>query len=244
MKYWPYSQATKTKFKIVRVRGYRPPHYGVDDAPTKDRYSKNIPLIASVNGRLRIGTDGYGGKWVLLYGDDGKQYFSLHLRRYASRIFKVMGKYGNILKPRVKQGSIIGYLGSTGLSTGPHIHFEVRTASGRRVDPDKQGLTYLKSKPKKTMVKLKIGKSGVAHIPIKVNVHVAIIRKKPTTNSPEVATAKMGDEFFPSLVDKGEKVDGNDTWYFIAQKKGWIAGRIVKNFTPKKKSILDIIKRK
>ena len=42
-------------------------------------------------------------------------------------------KVGDILKP----GTVIGAIGSTGMSTGPHMHFEVRTPGGEVVDPEK-----------------------------------------------------------------------------------------------------------
>ena len=49
-----------------------------------------------------------------------------------------MSKFGRGIKKgvRVKQGQIIGYVGSTGMSTGPHLHYEV-IENGRKVNSQK-----------------------------------------------------------------------------------------------------------
>ena len=86
-------------------------HKGVDYAAPP-----GTPVKATGNGKivLRGKKGGYGNTIVIQHGS---QYSTLyaHLSRYASGL-----KTGS----RVQQGQIIGYVGSSGLATGPHLHYE------------------------------------------------------------------------------------------------------------------------
>ncbi len=86
-------------------------HKGVDYAAPR-----GTPVKATGNGKivLRGKKGGYGNTIVIQHGS---QYSTLyaHLSRYASDL-----KHGS----RVRQGQIIGYVGSSGLATGPHLHYE------------------------------------------------------------------------------------------------------------------------
>lgn len=86
---------------------------------------QGTPIYATANGRIRYaGNSGSGyGNHVII--DHGYGYRTLYAHMY-----KITAKQGT----RVTRGEIIGYVGSTGKSTGPHCHYEVHK-NGRRMDP-------------------------------------------------------------------------------------------------------------
>jgi murein DD-endopeptidase MepM/ murein hydrolase activator NlpD len=105
------------------IQGYTKMHKGVDfGAP------KGTPIMAAGDGIVercnKFG--GYGNYICIKHGGNTKTAYA-HLCRFAKGM-----KAGK----KVKQGSIIGYVGSTGNSTGPHLHFEV-IQNGKHVNPQK-----------------------------------------------------------------------------------------------------------
>lgn len=103
------------------ILGYTRAHTGVDWAAPF-----GTPIFASGNGSIeRVGWEGGYGKFVLIKHPNGYETAYGHMTAYAKGIEP--GK-------NVRQGQIIGFVGSTGLSTGPHVHYEIRV-NGRFVDP-------------------------------------------------------------------------------------------------------------
>ena len=96
-------------------------HGGVDwSAP------HGSPILAAGNGVVeKAGWAGGSGKRTILRHANGYKTYYLHQTRFAKGIRPGV---------RVRQGRIIGYVGSTGYSTGPHLHYEVHV-NGNRVDP-------------------------------------------------------------------------------------------------------------
>lgn len=89
------------------------PHRGVDYAA-----ATGTPIMATGDGKVSfLGTKGGYGRTVVL--SHGGKYTTLyaHMSRYKKGL-----KSGH----RVKQGQVIGYIGSSGLATGPHLHYEFR----------------------------------------------------------------------------------------------------------------------
>ena len=99
----------------------RRPHLGVDYAAPS-----GTPVVALGDGRiLSAGWIGGYGKTVQVRHNGTYMTQYAHLSRYASGIHA---------GTRVRQGQVIGYVGSTGQSTGPHLDFRVKE-NGKWVDP-------------------------------------------------------------------------------------------------------------
>jgi len=96
-------------------------HTGVDYA-----IRRGTPILAAGNGVVeKVGwASGYGKETEIRHAN-GYETVYAHQSAFASGI-----EPGD----HVRQGQVIGYVGSTGLSTGPHVHFEIRI-NGRPVDP-------------------------------------------------------------------------------------------------------------
>jgi len=101
--------------------GYDKMHTGVDWAS-----STGTPVFAAGTGVIdKIGWEGGYGKYIRIRHANGYETAYGHLSAFARSM--EAGK-------KVRQGQVIGYVGSTGLSTGAHLHYEI-LINGRFVDP-------------------------------------------------------------------------------------------------------------
>ena len=103
------------------ILGYSKMHTGVDWAAPA-----GSPIIAAGNGVVEKA--GWAGGY-------GKQTIIRHANGYETS-YNHQSRIGEGIKPgvKVRQGQVIGYVGSTGLSTGPHLHYEL-IVNDRKVDP-------------------------------------------------------------------------------------------------------------
>jgi murein DD-endopeptidase MepM/ murein hydrolase activator NlpD len=103
------------------ILGYVKMHTGVDWATPY-----GTAIFASGNGVVeKVGWEGGYGKYVRLKHNNGYETAYGHMSAYAKGMEP--GK-------RVRQGQVIGFVGSTGMSTGAHVHYEI-LVNGRFVDP-------------------------------------------------------------------------------------------------------------
>ena len=108
-------------FRLHPLLGYRRPHNGIDWAgPT------GTPIMASGMGTIEeAGRKGEYGNYIRIRHANGYKTAYAHMQRFAPGISEGV---------RVTQGQVIGYLGNTGLSAGPHLHYEVHVNT-QPVDP-------------------------------------------------------------------------------------------------------------
>ena len=105
------------------ILGYNKMHRGTDFAAPS-----GTPIMASGSGTIkRARWCGGGGNCIKIKHNSTYETIYAHMKAFAKGI-----KEGK----KVKQGQIIGYVGSTGLSTGPHLHYEV-LVNGKKVNSQK-----------------------------------------------------------------------------------------------------------
>jgi hypothetical protein len=103
------------------ILGYSKMHWGVDWAAPR-----GTPIIAAGSGTIKSAgwSSGYGRQTIIRHANGYESSYN-HQTAFAKGIKKGV---------RIRQGQVIGYVGSTGLATGPHLHYELRV-NGNRVDP-------------------------------------------------------------------------------------------------------------
>ena len=127
------------------IDGFNKMHRGTDFAAPL-----GTPIMASGDGIIKkAGWCGGGGNCIVIRHNSTYQTVYAHMSKFASRIRSGV---------RVKQGQIIGYVGSTGKSTGPHLHYEV-IVNGKKINSQKLKLPsgkILKGKDRKLFETKKI----------------------------------------------------------------------------------------
>jgi len=100
------------------ILGYNKLHQGTDFAAPK-----GTPVMASGSGTVEMASwNGAYGKYVRIRHNSTYKTAYAHLSRFGKKIRR---------GAKVQQGQIIGYVGSTGRSTGPHLHYEVLVQNKR-----------------------------------------------------------------------------------------------------------------
>jgi len=100
------------------ILGYNKLHQGTDFAAPK-----GTPVMASGSGTIEMASwNGAYGKYVRIRHNSTYKTAYAHLSRFGKKIRR---------GAKVQQGQIIGYVGSTGRSTGPHLHYEVLVQNKR-----------------------------------------------------------------------------------------------------------------
>jgi murein DD-endopeptidase MepM/ murein hydrolase activator NlpD len=105
------------------ILGYSKFHGGVDFAAPK-----GTPIYAAGDGRItRRSYDRFNGNLIRIKHNSTYATGYAHMSKFAANL-----RIGS----RVKQGQVIGYVGTTGRSTGNHLHYEI-VKNGKKVDPVK-----------------------------------------------------------------------------------------------------------
>lgn len=108
------------------ILGYTKMHRGIDFAA-----ARGTPIYAAGHGTVEFaGRNGGYGNYVRIRHNGTYKTAYAHMHRFGRGVRR---------GARVRQGQIIGYVGSTGRSTGPHLHYEIHK-NGRQINPKRLNL--------------------------------------------------------------------------------------------------------
>ncbi len=123
---WPVKGYISSGFgwRIHPITGKREFHHGIDIATPS-----GTPIRATANGMvISTGKKRISGKYIIIQHGYGFNTVYAHLKKYVVKVGQ-----------EVKRGEVIGYVGSTGLSTGPHLYYGI-CKNKRWVNP----ITYIR----------------------------------------------------------------------------------------------------
>ncbi|WP_080056742.1 M23 family metallopeptidase [Spirosoma aerolatum] len=119
---WPVHGRITSEFgnRINPINSQPEFHNGIDIASPE-----GTSILAPADGRVTsLYTNASGGKQLTIMHDNGFVSGYAHLSKYAVK-----------MSDKVYQGDLIGYVGSTGQVTGPHLHFTLKDAKGSYLNP-------------------------------------------------------------------------------------------------------------
>ena len=126
---WPtrgaYSVSSHYGYRSASISGWS--YHGGIDIVLGTGSSAGIPVVASASGTVVIANSGWRGYGHTVVIDHGGGIQTRYAHMYPGSITVRVGQ-------KVYQGQQIGRIGSTGNSTGPHLHFEM-LVNGRKVNP-------------------------------------------------------------------------------------------------------------
>lgn len=126
---WPtkgaYAVSSHYGYRSAKISGWS--YHGGIDIVLGSGSSAGIPIVASASGTVVIANSGWSGYGHTVVIDHGNGYRTRYAHMYPRSITVRVGQ-------RVYQGQQIGRIGSTGNSTGPHLHFEI-LINGRKTNP-------------------------------------------------------------------------------------------------------------
>jgi murein DD-endopeptidase MepM/ murein hydrolase activator NlpD len=202
-------------------------HSGLD---IKTQQVEGIPVYAPADGvvtRIKVSHYGYG-KALYISHPNGFSTVYAHLQRYAGEIQEYVKRiqytresyevelFPDAGKLKVSKGDLIGYTGNSGSSGGPHLHFEIRDASSRPMNPMLFGIDVPDSKKPLVTTVLAYPLDENAHVDQSQNpVKLRLILQKDGTYKTESITALGKIGFGISTTDQQDGASNKNGVYRI-----------------------------